>query len=111
MQAPKADPYGKKVMWSVWWGIGGVIHWDVLPNGSTVTAEIYCQQLNRVAEKLKGKQERIFFLHDNARPHVAKSTREKILQLGWITVPHLPYSPDLAPTDYHLFRSLCHHPQ
>ena len=27
------------------------------------------------------------------------------MKLGWITVPHPPYSPDLAPTDYHLFRS------
>ena len=24
-------------------------------------------------------------------------------------VPHPPYSPDLAPTDYHLFRSLSNH--
>jgi hypothetical protein len=31
------------------------------------------------------------------------------LKLGWITVPHPLYSPDLAPTDYHLFRSLSNH--
>lgn len=47
--------------------------------------------------------------HDNARPHTAKITRDKINALGWRTageVPHPPYSPDLAPSDYHLFRSL-----
>ena len=55
------------------------------------------------------KQDRIYYLHDNARPHIAKSTREKLLKLGWITVLHPPYAPDLAPTDYHLFRSLSHH--
>ena len=66
----------------------------------------YCQQLNRVAAKLKGKQDRIYILHDNARPHVAKSTRQKLLSLEWIIIPHPPYSPDLAPTDYHLYRSL-----
>jgi histone-lysine N-methyltransferase SETMAR len=65
--------------------------------------------LDRVAQKLKGKQDRICFLHDNARHHVAKSTREKLLKLGWVTIPHLPYSLDLAPTDYHLFRSLSKH--
>jgi histone-lysine N-methyltransferase SETMAR len=48
-------------------------------------------------------------LHDSARLHIAKSTREKLLKLGWSTVPHPPYSPDLASTDYHLFRSLSNH--
>jgi len=62
--------------------------------------------LDRVAKKLQGKQGRIYSLHDNARPHVAKSIREKLLKLGWIKIPHPPYSPDLAPTDYHLFHSL-----
>ena len=103
---PKDDLHPKKIMLSVWWGVKGVIHWELLPTGYTITADLYCQQLDRVAAKLRGKQDRIYFLHDNARPHVAKSTREKLLKLGWVTVPHPPYSPDLAPTDYHLFRSL-----
>jgi histone-lysine N-methyltransferase SETMAR len=106
---PKTDPHPKKVMLSVWWGVNGIIHWEILPNGCTITADLYCQQLDQVAEKLKEKQDRIYYLHDNARLHIAKSTREKLLKLGWITVPHPPYSSDLAPTDYHLFRSLSNH--
>ena len=86
-----------------------MIHWELLPNDCTITADLYCQQLDRVAEKLKGKQDRIYYLHDKARLHNAKSTCEKLLKLGWITIPHPPYSPDLAPTDYHLFRSLSHY--
>ena len=105
---PKADLHPEKVMLSVWWGVNGIIHWEIPPNGCTITADLYCQQLDRVVEKLKGKQDRIYYLHDNARPHVAKSTCEKLLKLGWITIPHLRYSPDLIPTDYHLFRSLSH---
>lgn len=106
---PKPDLHPKKVMMSVWWNVQGIIYWELLPDGCSVTSDLYCQQLDRVAEKLKGKQDRIYFLHDNARPHVAKSTRKKLLELGWITIPHPPYSPDLAPTDYHLNRSLSNH--
>ena len=62
-----------------------------------MTADPYCQLLDRrVTEKFKGKQARIYCLHDNARPHLAKSTREKSLKLGWIAVVHPPYSRDLS---------------
>ncbi|CAF4865640.1 unnamed protein product [Rotaria socialis] len=94
---------------NVWLGAKGIIHWELLPTGCTITADLYCKLLGRVAAKLQGKQDKIYFLHDNARPHIAKSTREKLLKLGWITVPHSPYSPDLAPTDYHLYRSPSNH--
>ncbi|CAF0886731.1 unnamed protein product [Adineta ricciae] len=93
-------------MLSVWWVVKGIIHWDILPIGCIVTVDLYCQQLDRVVAKLHGKQDRIYFPHDNARPHVAKLTHKKLLKLEWITLPHPSYSPDLAPTDYHFFRSL-----
>ena len=76
--------------------------------GDTITGELYCQQLDRVAVRLKGKQDRVYFLHDNARPHVSKVATQKLADLKWQMVPHPPYSPDLAPTDYHLFRSMTH---
>jgi histone-lysine N-methyltransferase SETMAR len=44
--------------------------------------------------------------HDNARPHVSEPVTQKIRELGWQVSPHPPYSPDLAPSDYHLFRAL-----
>jgi hypothetical protein len=43
---------------------------------------------------------------DNARPRVAKLAQFKIQDLNWEIFPHLPYSPDLAPSDFHLFRHL-----
>ena len=82
IRTPKNDLYPKKVMLSIWWNIRGIIYWELLPTGSTVNADLYCEQLDRVAEKLYKKQDRIYFLHDNARPHIAKSTYEKLLELG-----------------------------
>jgi hypothetical protein len=35
-------------------------------------------------------------------------TIQKINQLGWESLNHPPYSPDCAPSDYHLFASLAH---
>jgi histone-lysine N-methyltransferase SETMAR len=100
------DRQGKKVLLSIWWGVKGVVHWELLPAGHTIDAHVYCEQLDRVKEKLRGKQDRVYFLHDNARPHVAFVTQQKLLSFNWVLLSHPPYSPDLAPSDYHLFLSL-----
>ena len=44
--------------------------------------------------------------HDNARSHVALGTRQKIAKVGWEILSHPPYSPDIAPSNHHLFLSL-----
>lgn len=102
----------RKVMIIVWWSMAGIIHYDFLQFGETVTAELYCRQLDACHEKLKQKhpalmnRNRPLLLHDNARPHVAKLTLQKLQELNYETLPHPPYSPDISPTDYHLFLSL-----
>ena len=82
MATPKSDLRPKKVMLSVWWGVNGIIHWKILSSDCTMNTDLYCQQLDRVTEKLKGEKDRIYYLHDNARSHVPKSSREKLLKLG-----------------------------
>jgi len=37
--------------------------------------------------------------------HVSSTTWQKLLQFGWDVLPHPPYSPDIAPSDFNLFRS------
>jgi transposase len=44
--------------------------------------------------------------HDNARPHTADRTRALLEDFNWELFAHTPYSPDLAPSDYHLFTYL-----
>ena len=46
--------------------------------------------------------------HDNARRHVAKPVKTYLETLKWKVLPHPPYSPDIVPSDYYLFRSQQH---
>ena len=52
------------------------------------------------------RHDKVIFQHDNARPNVAKVVKETLEALNWDVLPHLPYSPDIAPSDYHLFRTI-----
>jgi len=45
----------------------------------------------------------VLFLHVNAPAHRASATQKKLAYLGFQCLDHPPYSPDLAPSDYHLF--------
>uniref|UniRef100_A0A3B5M255 Tc1-like transposase DDE domain-containing protein n=1 Tax=Xiphophorus couchianus TaxID=32473 RepID=A0A3B5M255_9TELE len=99
-------------MLCVWWNSLGVVHWELLNQGETLNGPLYAEQMQRVKDKLdlqwpaKMKKMGPILLHDNARPHISKIAKEKCNDLGFEVMKHPPYSPDLAPTDYHLFRSL-----
>ena len=47
--------------------------------------------------------------HDNATPQTAKRTKEWVERYRWEIVPHPAHSPDLAPSDFHLFGPLKRH--
>ena len=92
-----------------WWDSQGMLYHEFLESGTTVTASIYSNQLQKLSEAMQQKRpgrNKVYFLHDNARPHVARMSREKLEELEWGVLLHPPYSPDLAPSDYHLFRAL-----
>ena len=58
-------------------------------------------------EKRRGKVTKgVLFLHDNAPAHRALATHKKLAYLGFQCFDHPPYSPDLAPSDYHLLPGL-----
>jgi len=42
-------------------------------------------------------------LHNNARPHTVARTNALIKLFNWEIFDHPPYSPDLVPSNYHLF--------
>ena len=45
-------------------------------------------------------------LYDNAQPHSAAQTQDLITSFKWEQMDNLPYSPDLVPSDFHLFLHL-----
>jgi histone-lysine N-methyltransferase SETMAR len=46
------------------------------------------------------------FLHDNRPAYQAFATLWKLAYLGFQCLDHLPYSPDLAPSGFHLLPAL-----
>ena len=87
---------------------------EFLPRNETIKAASYCETLNNprraIQNKRRGKLSKgIVLLHDSARPHVANRTKDLIKSFKWETLDHPPYSPDLAPSDYHLFLHLKKH--
>jgi len=84
---------------------------DYLPKGQTTNAEHYSslvvQLRDTLKEKRRGKVTKgILFLHNNAPAHRALATQKKLAFLGFQFLEHSPYSPDLAPSHYHLFPGL-----
>lgn len=97
-----------KVMLSVFWDTEGILLEDYLEKGKTVNADYYCELLDKlrraIENKRRGKLSRgVLLIHDNARPHVAAVTKNRLESFAWEIFSHPPYSPDLAPSDFHLF--------
>ena len=108
----KAGIRRKKILLSVWWDYEGIVYFELLPSNRTINSVVYIEQLTKLNNAVEEKRPEltnrkgVVFHHDDARPHTSLVTRQKLLELGWDVLPHPPYSPDLAPSDYFLFRSL-----
>ena len=110
---PKKNIHASKVMLCIWWDQSGAIYHELLKPSKTITGDRYRLQLIRLNRALKekrpewdGRHDKLILLHDNARPHVAKPVKKYLEGVDWEVLLHPPYSPDIAPSDYHLFRSM-----
>ncbi|GFS73022.1 histone-lysine N-methyltransferase SETMAR [Trichonephila clavipes] len=100
-----------KIMASSFWDRKGVLLCEFMPRGTTINADRYCETLNKLRRAIQNKRRGMLtkgvrFHHDNARPHTANRTTALVERFGWEMVSHPPYSPDLAPSDFHLFPEL-----
>lgn len=87
-------------------------YYKMLLIGKIIDSDLCCSQstrLKRAIEKKKPEligRKKIVLHHDNARPHTSLATRQKLMDLSWKVLMRPSYSSDIAPLDYHLFRSL-----
>ncbi|KAL0130804.1 hypothetical protein PUN28_002426 [Cardiocondyla obscurior] len=109
------NSHGSKILFCIWWDHLGVIYYELLKPNEIITADRYKQQLMQLNEVLKEKRpqyqqrhNKVIFQHGNVRPHIVKSAKIYLESLKWEVLPHVPYSPDITPSDFHLFRSMAH---
>lgn len=107
----KTQQSAGKVMASVFWDAHGIIFIDYLQKGQTINSDYYIALLERLKAEIAKKRphlkkKKVLFHQDNAPCHKSGKTMAKIYELGYELLPHPPYSPDLAPSDYFLFADL-----
>jgi histone-lysine N-methyltransferase SETMAR len=80
----KRERFVKKVLLCVWWNYEGLTYYKLVTDGRTINAEVYSQQLEKMYTVLLEKypallnRKSVLLQQDNARPHMAKKTLQKI---------------------------------
>ena len=86
------------------------MHW--VPTGQTVDKEYYVEVLREIRMRFLGKRPALFksgqchFQQDNAPVYYSILVTDYLTKMGMKTLPHPPYSPNLAPCDFWLFLKL-----
>jgi transposase len=75
--------------------------------GDNVMSETLCKPRTSIQNKWRGMLTKgVVLLHDNASPHTAARTNALIKCFNCEIFDQPPYSPDLAPNDYHLISKM-----
>ena len=96
----------------MFWDSQGPVLEHYEERGTTINSARYSEMLtNRLKPAIRSKRRELLstgvvLLHDIARPHTAAHTAETLRKLKFEVMTRPPYSPDLAPSDYHMFGPL-----
>jgi hypothetical protein len=76
-----------------------------------MNSALYCEVLWKLQDAIRRKcpaqlGRGVLLLHDNARPHKARTTQERIQELQWELLELPPHSPVLALSDFYMFGPL-----
>ncbi|GFX44194.1 histone-lysine N-methyltransferase SETMAR [Trichonephila clavipes] len=108
---PKHILTPSKIMCTVFWDSKGILRIIFLKRGQTINAAVYCETLRKLRPAIQNKRrgflsKGVVFLHDNVRPHIANGTKTLLRGFGRDVFDQPPHSPDLTPSDFHLFLHL-----
>jgi len=99
-----------KIIASMFWVQDGILFIDYLPRSETVNAEYYLPLLVQLKDFLRKNayvsSPSCVFLEWKRPGLPGYCNQNKLAYLGFQRLDHPPYSPDLAPSHYHLFRGL-----
>jgi histone-lysine N-methyltransferase SETMAR len=102
--------HGRAAMLTVFWNIRGIIKIDFLDRKATMNSQYYSELMRDVRKRQrKSPSIPLWLLHDNAPIHTSNLSMTTTAECGFQLVAHPPYSPDLAPSDFVLFRHLKQH--
>ncbi|KAL4105171.1 hypothetical protein QTP88_020443 [Uroleucon formosanum] len=105
----KDQPSAGKIMLTVFWDGNQVYLTDYFEKGTSVNSAQYIESLKKLRRpvcRIRGSTDTILLHHDNARPHTLNATSTALKQWKFEVLQHPPYSPDLAPCDFHFFPDL-----
>ena len=107
----KTQTSAGNVMLTVFWNSERVVLAGFLEKETTMNSQRYTETLTALKRRIEriGIRNETLLQHDNARLHTSAATREAIQRLDLSVLPHPPYSPDLAQSDFHLFPKLKEH--
>jgi len=96
-------------MATVSWDEKGIVPLESMVQKTTITGQTYANTITALREAIKEKRwgkisAGVLLLHDNAPVHLSAKSQTAIRQCGFQKLNHPPYSPDLYPSDYVLFR-------
>ena len=94
-------------MLTMFWDVNGPILVHFQEKSQTVTITRYSDMLvNELKPVIRSKRrgflsKRVLLLHDNACPHTDVHTVDTLRALKFEVLENPPYSPDLAPSEFH----------
>ena len=111
----KRDSRKAGSLWGMMRGVGGVrksTHQSWLAKGLGIGLGLLCWGFKGIQEEIPWEEAStlqigsVAFHQDNTPVHNSILVTDYLIMMGINTVPHRPYSPDLAPCDFWLFPKL-----